>query len=290
MARRVEELGYAVLSPGDHIPFMGPIAAITAAAAATTTLRVGSMTFSNDFRHPLMLAQEAATIDVLSGGRMEIAIGAGWDANDYVTMGLPMERPGVRIDRMAESIAIIKAYFTGETFSFHGEHYTVTEAAGRVRAVQQPRPPLVVGGGGRRVLTLAAREADVVAVNAVLAAGDFAVDRKNSARLDDTRPKVALVREVAGDRFEEIELGIYVHVAKVVDDASDLDRAAVEVAREMNLSVDDTIDSPHALVGTATQVADKLQRMRDEFCISYVSIDAVSIEEMAPVVALLTGT
>jgi probable F420-dependent oxidoreductase len=199
-ARHVEDLGYAVLSVGDHVIMMGPIAAIATAAAVTTTLRVGSMTFGNDYRHPLVLAQEVATLDVLSGGRMEFALGAGWDAADYVQMGVPMDPPATRISRLGEAIAIFNRFFTGEEFSFAGEHYTITGATGRPVPLQRPRPPLVIGGGGKRLLSLAAREADVVAINATLRSADMTTDRRNSATLADTQAKVGVVRDAAGDR------------------------------------------------------------------------------------------
>jgi probable F420-dependent oxidoreductase len=267
--------------------FMGPVSAITAAAMTTSTLRVGSSVFCNDYRHPLLLAQEAATIDALSGGRLELGLGAGWQPDDYVTMGVAMERPAVRIGRLAEAVAIVKRFFSGEPFSFSGRFYDVRNVVPKPRVVQTPRPPIVLGGGGTRMLTLAAAEADVVTLNVVLRTGDMVAARSTSASQDQVRARVALVHETAGTRFDQIELGIYVHFCRI----GAYDSGAVAgAAAAMGMDPDDAVASPHVLVGTTDEVVAKLQRLRDECYISYVSIDNDAAEEFAPVVERLAGT
>jgi probable F420-dependent oxidoreductase len=285
--RRIEALGYAVVNHGDHIGFMGPISALAAAATATSTLRVGSSLFCNDYRHPLLLAQEAATIDALSAGRFEFGLGAGWQQHDYDAMGLPMEGPAVRIDRLAEAVAIAKRYFAGERFSFTGRFYRVDDAIALPRVVQSPRPPIVLGGGGRRMLTLAAAEADIVTLNITLRTGDMVADRSASGSVSQFRERVALVRDVAGDRFDDVELGIYVHVCRVGHDAS---AGVAEAAAAMGMDPDAAVESPHVLVGTPSEVAAKLRHLRDEYSLSYFSIDNDAVEAFAPVVERLAGT
>src|SRR4051794_15610382 len=162
-ARRLEDLGYATLCMPDHFDDqLAPMPALTAAAAATTTLRVGTLVLGNDYRHPLITAKEAATVDVLSGGRFELGIGAGWMGSDYEQSGIGLDPPGVRIERLAESLAVVKGLLAGGKFSFAGRYYSVTRHPGTPAAVQRPRPPILVGGGGRRILSLAGREADIV--------------------------------------------------------------------------------------------------------------------------------
>ena len=173
-ARRVEELGYSTLCVPDHFDDqLAPIPALVAAAAATTTLRVGTLVLDNDYRHPLLTAKEAATVDVLSGGRFELGMGAGWLRSDYEQSGIACDPPGVRIDRLEEGLAVVKGLLAGGKFSFSGRHYTVTDHPGTPLPVQRPRPPILVGGGGRRILALAGREADIVSVNFDLRSGSI---------------------------------------------------------------------------------------------------------------------
>jgi len=178
LARKAEDLGYSTLFMPDHFgDQLAPVPALMAAADATTTLNVGALVFDNDYKHPLVLAKEMATQDVLSGGRLEIGLGAGWMEADYRAAGMAYDRPGVRIDRFAEGLAVIKGAMADGPFSFSGDHYTITDHDGRPKPVQQPHPPLLIGGGGRRVLSIAAREADIVGINASMAAGARASDR-----------------------------------------------------------------------------------------------------------------
>ena len=159
-------MGYSGLYLPDHFGDQpGPIAALMAAADATTTLRVGSLVFDNDYRHPVVLAKEAATIDLLSDGRFDLGIGAGWLVSDYEQAGIPYDPAGTRIDRLEEALSVIKGLFTGKPFSFTGKHYSIKEMEGSPPPIQKPHPRFLLGGGGRRMLRLAAREADIVHVN-----------------------------------------------------------------------------------------------------------------------------
>jgi probable F420-dependent oxidoreductase len=176
-ARKLEDLGFSTLFMPDHFgQELAPLPAIAMAAAHTTTLRVGSLVFDNDYKHPAILAKEAATIDLLSDGRLELGIGAGWMRTDYDQLGLPYDPPAVRVDRFEEALQVIKQCFTGEQFTFHGEHYRISDYASWPKPVQQPRPPLLIGGGGKRVLSIAAREADIVGINPNLRAGEIGID------------------------------------------------------------------------------------------------------------------
>src|SRR5689334_20910954 len=210
IARQAEELGYSTLLMPDHLgDQLSPIPALVAAADATSTLRVGSLVFDNDFRHPVMLAKESATLDVLSGGRLELGMGAGWMKPEYEQAGIPFEKPGVRIEKLEESVKIVKGLFADGPVNFAGRHYTITGLEGSPKPVQRPRPPIHIGGGGQRLLTLAAREADIVGF-----IPRARPDGKSQDVTDGTpealEQKLTWVREAAGARFADLELGIVV--------------------------------------------------------------------------------
>ena len=288
MARRAEGLGYDVFCMPDHFDQgPAPMVALAFAAEATTTLRLGTMVLANDFRHPAALAKEAATLDVLSGGRFELGIGAGWQTSDYHSTGISMDRPGVRIERLGEAVAIIKGLLAGETVTFSGRHYSIEELEGLPKPVRPGGPPLFVAGGSERVLRLAARTADIVGVNPNMAAGVIDNRVGSSATAEATAAKIGWIREGAGDRFEGLELHSRVHVAKVTDDKQSF---AGALAPALGLDTDQALASPHSMIGTVDEVADKLVRQRDELGISYIGLSIESMEEMAPVVARLAGT
>jgi probable F420-dependent oxidoreductase len=298
LARRVEELGYSSLVVPDHVYTpLAPIAALAHAAAATTTLRLGAHVLGNDFRNPVMLAKELATLDVLSGGRLELGLGTGWLRVDYDATGIPLDPPGIRVGRLAEALAIVKGCFGDEPFAFSGAHYTVRDLNLLPKPVQRPRPPILVGGGGRRVLTLAAREADIVALNFRTTpeggwdASDFsaqAVERK-----------VAWVREAAGERRRDLELSAFAAFVEVTEEEPR--RVAERILADWRLgdhvSADQLLAWPQALIGSAERIVETLQDRRRRFGISYVvarDSDAGSgssvMEAFAPVVARLAGT
>lgn len=286
-ARRAEDLGYSTLFMPDHFgDQFAPVPALMAAADATTTLRIGTLVLDNDYRHPLVLAKEAATLDLLSGGRLELGIGAGWMRSDYEQSGIAYDSPGTRIDRFEEGLAILKGLLAGEEVSFEGRFYDVHGSAGP-RPAQQPHPPILIGGGARRMLTIAGREADIVSINFDLREGAIgpAVGATGTAELVDQ--KIEWVRDGAGDRFDEIELGVTVFVAAVTDDAAGL---AGMLAGGFGLTTEQALEMPFALVGTVEQMVEALQARRERFGISYVAFSGDQIDAMAPVVAALADT
>ena len=288
LARQAEGLGYDILCAPDHFDRgPAPMVALAFAAEATTTLRVGTMVLANDFRHPAALAKEAATLDVLSNGRFELGIGAGWQTSDYQRTGIAMDRPGVRIERLGEAVAIIKELLAGETVTFSGQHYTIDGLEGLPEPVRQGGPPLFVAGGSERVLRLAARTADIAGVNPNMAAGVIDERVGPSATVEATEAKIEWIRESAGERFVELELHSRVHVASITNDGRGLAEA---LAPAMGLDTDRALASPHSMIGTVEEVVDKLVRQREELGISYIGLSAESMEEMAPVVARLAGT
>ena len=286
-ARLVESLGYGVLYLPDHFgDQLGPVASLMAAADATTSLRVGSLVFDNDYRHPVVLAKEAATLDLLSEGRFDLGLGAGWLVSDYEQAGIPYDPPGVRIDRMEEGLAIIKGLLAGGPFSFAGKHYRINGLEGTPSPVQKPHPPLVIGGGGRRMLRLAAREADIVNVNYDLREGR--VNRKlvHTGLAGATEEKLAWIREAAGDRMDRIELSVTIFFANITDDA---DAVAGAMAGGMGVEPGDVLDTPHFLIGTVDQVVEMLRERRERYGISFVILPGDVAEAFAPVVERLSG-
>ena len=287
-ARRVEELGYATLCVPDHFDDqLAPIPALVAAAAATTRLRIGTLVLANDYRHPLLVAKEAATVDLLSGGRLELGLGAGWLARDYAESGIPHDPPSVRIERLEEGLAVVKGLLEGGRFSFAGRYYTVTDHPGTPLPVQRPRPPILVGGGGRRILSLAGREADIVSVNFDLRSGWIGTQLGVTATAEATAEKVGWVREAAADRFDGIELSYTAYLTMVTDDR---DGVAAGLGYGFGLDADQVVAMPNFAIGTVAQIADELERRRDELGLSYVVVGGECHEAMAPVVARLAGT
>jgi len=286
-ARRVEELGYATLCVPDHFDDqLAPFPALVAAAAATSTLRVGTLVLDNDYRHPLVAAKEAATVDLLSGGRLELGVGAGWLTSDYEQSGIVCDPPAVRIDRLEEGLAVVKGLLAGGKFSFAGRHYTVTGHPGTPRPVQRPHPPLLVGGGGRRILTLAGREADIVSVNFDLRSGSVGPQVGPTATASATAEKLRWVREAAGDRADDIELSHTLYLTMVTDER---DAAAAGLGVGFGLSGEEVLAMPNFAIGTVPQIADELERRRDELGFSYIVVGGECYEAMAPVVARLAG-
>src|SRR6476619_1049807 len=199
LAQQVEALGYSTLTMPDHFgDQLAPVPALMAAASVTTALRVGALVWDNDYKHPVVLAKELATMDVLSGGRLEVGLGAGWMATDYEQSGIPYDSNKVRVDRFEAGLAVIKSSLRGEPFSFKGEHYTITDYTGFPRPVQSPHPPVLVGGGGKRVLSIAAREADIVGINGNLAAGAIGPAAIASMTAEAVDQKIATVVATAG--------------------------------------------------------------------------------------------
>jgi probable F420-dependent oxidoreductase len=287
-ARKLEDLGYSTLFMPDHFgQELAPLPAIAMAAAHTTTLRVGSLVFDNDYKHPAILAKEAATIDLLCDGRLELGVGAGWMRTDYDQLGLPYDPPAVRVDRFEEALHIVKQCFTGEQFTYHGEHYRITDYASWPRPVQQPGPPLLIGGGGRRVLSVAAREADIVGINPNLRAGEIGLDAAQDSLREQTNRKVQWIRDAAGSRIDDIEIQMRFFITSVRPDRMKLAEA---LAPTFGVSPEEALESGAALVGTEDEITEQLHRRREEWGLSYIVVGDDNVDEFAPVVAKLAGT
>lgn len=286
-ARRIESFGYDVVTMPDHFGGqLAPMPALQAALDATTTLRAGALVFDNDYRHPAILAKELATMDVLSNGRVEIGLGAGWLISDYEQLGLDYDRPGVRIDRFVEGLEIIRRSLAPGPFSFEGDHYTISNYDGLPKPMQQPAPPILIGGGGKRVLSIAARHADIVGVNGTLNAGVVGPEAIASMTAEAVTEKVAIVAEAAGDRLDHIELNIRTFFVSVTDD-----RAGRLAATASMIAVDEQMvaDSPFALVGSPGSIIDDLIARREQYGFSYIIVGGEDYEAFAPVVAELAG-
>ena len=287
LARRVEGNGYATLTMPDHFgDQLAPMPALMAAAEATTTLRVGALVFDNDYKHPLVLAKELATMDVLSDGRVEVGLGAGWMRTDYEAAGMPFDGNGVRVDRFEEALVIMKGLFSAGPFSFSGAHYTITEYDGLPKPVQKPWPPFLIGGGGRRVLGIAARHADSIGINGTISHGAIdsaAIATMTAAAVDE---KVGWVHAAAGDRIDAIEFNVRTFFVKVCEDRQ---AQAAAIAGMMGLTTDAVLEAPFAIVGTPRQIADDLLARRERWGFSYVIVGAEDVDSFAPVVAELAG-
>jgi probable F420-dependent oxidoreductase len=285
LARRAESIGYDVLVMPDHLGHqLSPFAALATAAAATTRLRVGVFVFANDYRHPLILAREAATLDLLSGGRFEMGLGAGWMMDDYRHLGMAYDAAPRRIDRLQEAIPLIKRLLAGETVTHNGEHYQLDRASTGVEPAQKPRPPLAIGAGGPRMLKLAAREAEIVGlVPGFDAHGRI---RVRQATEKATAEKVALIRAAAGDRFERLEINLWLGDASLVGSGNSLLGSVAAAARWAPTAI---YGSPYVLYGTLSSAREKLLRRRDRLGISYYTVPAHAMESMAPLVEALAG-
>jgi probable F420-dependent oxidoreductase len=293
-ARAAEAVGYSDLTIHDHLtPQLAPIPVLTAVAMATERLRLCPLVLNNDLRHPAVLAQDLATIDVLSDGRLVVGIGAGWNEPEYRSIGIQFDPPGVRIDRMLEAVAVLRGLFADEPFSFVGRHYTITNLDGHPKPVQRPHPPFLIGGTRERVLRIAAREADIVGI-------DLRQDRES---LPDAFPermdvRIRWIREAAGDRFERLDLSVLRLLGEIAITKTPL-RVASEVARRhergTGLTIDprDILESPYSLIGSVPELVAKLQRNRERWGINSILVgwlDEPGLGAFAPVVEQLAGT
>lgn len=286
--RELEDLGYSTLFLPDHFDEgPGPLATLGAASAVTTTLGLGVLVLDCDYRHPAVVHRELATIDVLSEGRLEVGLGAGWKRSDYDRSGIQMDRPGVRVDRMIEHTTVLKGLFGGGPFTFHGEHYTITDLEGTPAPHRPGGPRILIGGGAPRVLGFAARTADIVGVNASIHSGEIDTDAAHDALPERIDAKVARVREAAGSRFDDLELNAWLSVAQITDDTVGV---AATVAELFSARPADVLASPLTLIGSESEVCERLQERRDRWCYSYTVIPGAEARPFAPVVARLTGT
>ncbi len=292
LGRRAEAEGYDGIVVVDHLlDVPGPIAALATLAAATSRIRIGTFVVNNDLRHPAVLAQELATLDVQSGGRLDIGIGAGWNEEEFRAIGLPFDPTPVRQARLAEAVAVLKGCFADGPFDFAGEHYAIAGYDARPKPLQRPHPRLMIGGGGRTTLSLAGREADIVGLAPRVLRGRRADPA--SLTIAATEEKIAWVREAAGERFADLELNIYPSTSPIVvtdharTEAADLaDRLRARSGRDV--AVDDLLESPHIYIGSIDALIEKFRMLRERLGISSFLMGRVG--ELGPVVERLAGT
>jgi len=287
-ARRIEDLGYSTLTVPDHLAdFFAPIPALVSAAAATKNLRVGTHVLNNDLRHPVLVAREAATADVLTDGRFQLGLGAGHMKSEYDQAGLAFDSGSTRVERLTEAVTIVKGLLGGEPITFAGRHYHVTGHTIHPLPVQQPRPPMLIGGNGPRLLTLAAREGDIVGLSGITFRQGGAEPDLSGWRATAVDERIQLVRKAAGDRYDRLELNALVQRVIVTDNRR---KVAEELtSRWSQLSPEEILESPYVLIGTVGQLIDDLKARRARWGISYFVIFEPYIEVFAPVVASLAG-
>lgn len=285
LARSVENLGYSTLFIPDHFDDQyGPLVALTVAAEATSRLRVGSLVFGNDYRHPIVLAKEIATLAVMSQDRVEFGLGAGWMSSDYRSSGIPEDRPGVRVSRMEEALAIYKSLWSEGRATFAGEHFHVTDSVSTPALTQ--RPPIIIGGGSPRVLGIAAREADIVGVNPNLAAGYIGREVIESTQAEYFDERIQWIKDAAGDRFTDLELQILTFFVTITDDR----QSAIDgLAGMMDVTSEQIAETPVALIGSIDEIIATLQYRRERFGFNYIVVHEAEMVAFAPVVAALTG-
>lgn len=300
-AKQVESLGYSALHLADHIIGPGPaltrsnhpiqsLAAVPAmcfAAAATDTLKIGCRVFCVDYHHPVVLAKQAMTIDLLSGGRLELGLGAGWLKDEYEAIGIPMDSPGVRIDRLADVIEGIKSWCQDQELSVDNTSLHWKEFEGLPKPASSPHPPIMIGGGGKKVLQLGGREADIVSLNFNNRSGVIGPDGVQSSSESETIKKIDWIRESAGPRFDDIEIEIGAYFTFVMDDPTPV---IANFSEMFGYSASDMRKHPHALFGSVDTICEELQRRRELFGISYITVGDTAMEPFSEVVARLAGT
>jgi probable F420-dependent oxidoreductase len=284
-ARAAEGLGYSALYVTDHFDAQfGPLVALTVAAEATETLHVGTLVLNNDLRNPVVLAQEIASLGLAAEGRIEVGLGAGWLRTDYEETGIDYDAAGVRVARLAESLTVMKSLWSEGETTFEGAHYTVRGARCEPRPESPPR--IIVGGGGRRVLTVAAEQADIVGVNTSLASGEKGGDMAAQASFEHYDRCLAWVREAAGDRFDSLELQIAAFAVNVVGSR----RAAARTASMLGFPGEEALDLPIVLLGTEDELCERLLERREKWGFSNIVVPGEAMEVFAPVVSRLAGT
>ena len=303
-AQTAEDIGFSSIALNDHFnSTVAPMLGLQAMAAATSQIRIATSVLNQDLRHPTVLAKDAATLDLLSGGRLELGLGAGWVRADYDQSGIALDTAGIRIDRLAENIAILRGLFGPSPLTFRGSHYTVTHLDGTPKPAQSGGPPIMIGGGGRRLLSMAAEKADIVQVlGATFGTRGAVVDDLSSFRTESFEERLDWIRSAAATRFDELELSLMLVFVAITDDVEEtakgfLDMLTGAVARyggevgDLDVELQTLLDSPVVAIGTLTEVCKKLTSVRNTLGFNYfVTPYAASMETLAPIVTRLTGT
>jgi probable F420-dependent oxidoreductase len=281
-ARELEDLGYSTLFVPDHFDEgYGPLTALATAAAATTTLHVASEVLAVDFRHPAVLARELASIDLLSNGRLEVGLGTGYQVRDYRSSGIPMDPPGIRVERLMEYLQVLKGLFAPDPFSFDGRHYRIDELDGSPSPHRPGGPPILLAGGSKRMLSFAGAHADIVGINRSLPTSERA-GRPIDLLPEGVDEKVAWVREAAGARLQGLEIHAYVSTAAVTERAAD---TVAELATRIGLGVEQVLSLPVVLVGTEDEIVARIHERRERWGFSYFTVPQPVARSFAPVVA-----
>ena len=291
-AKRLEALGYDTLAMPDHMigGAWAAMPALAVAASVTQKLRVGTLVIDNDFRNPTVFARECATVDVLTNGRFELGIGAGWLDRDYQSTGIPFDRGRVRVARLAEAVTLMKRLFTEEQVTFAGEYYKVEKAECRPKTVQQPYPPFLIAGGGPDILALAGREANIVAIvpSGITGSGSIPPEK---FRLETMREQIGMVQGAAGDRFGEIELSMFLDCTLT----DDREKTIIELAAKTGpgergpVDADVVRNNAYRGIGTLREIRDHIVRVRDAIGITYFCLRGPDVESLGPIVGELTG-
>lgn len=296
--QRAEELGYSAFHLADHILGAGPameranhpeqnLAAIPAmayAAAMTKSINIGCRVFCIDYHLPIVLIKSAMTIDKLSNGRLEFGLGAGWITEEYEALGITMDEPRVRIDRLADVIEGVKAFRAEGSAEISNDTLNWKDFTGVPKPIS--KPPIMIGGGSPRVLRLAGKEADIVSLNFNNRAGMIGPDGVGKSTADETTKKMRWVKEGAGDRFDELEIEIGAYFTFVMDDPSPV---LGQFAQMFGMSEDDMRQHPHALFGSVDSICEELERRRELYNISYITVNKDTMESFAPIVERLNG-
>lgn len=300
LARRAEDLGFSSFHLADHVIGPGPalnatghpvqtvaaIPAMAVAAEATSTIKVGCRVLCVDYRNPVMLTKELATLDFFSEGRLEIGLGAGWLQNEYEAMGVPFDRAGVRLDRLEEVVGLVRASFVDGELNIDGRHVHAVGFEAVPKPVQKPCPPIMIGGGAKRVLTIAGREADIVSLNFNNSTGRLGPEGIGSSTAELTDQKIGWIREGAGGRFDDLELEIAAYFTVVTDDG---EKVRGKMGPMFGLTAEAMAEHPNVLIGSIDEICDRIVERRERFGISYTSFGSSSMEAVAPVVARLAG-
>ncbi|MEO6124859.1 MAG: TIGR03621 family F420-dependent LLM class oxidoreductase [Ilumatobacteraceae bacterium] len=290
-AREVESLGYSTLFVPDHFhEGFGPISAMTAAAVATTTLHVAPMVFACDFRHPAVVARELASIDIMSAGRLEVGLGAGYQETDYFPTGIAMDSPGVRVSRLIEHTTVLRGLFGPEPLTFEGDHYRITALDGTPKPHRPGGPPILIAGGGKRLLTFAAQAADIIGVNPSLPSATLRGTAGRDALTGPIDEKFEWIRAAAGDRFDSLEVNAWMAAAVVTGTSAEAEAIASKMFPGFGAAPEDVLASPIVLVGTETQITERLHERRERWGYSYHVLPAGRAHQFSPLVQRLTGT
>lgn len=286
--RRAEASGFDVVSSADHISSRLAVMPLLSAAAEVSAMRVSPMVIANDYRHPVILARDAATLDIVCEGRLEMGIGTGWIEEQYRAAGIPYHDPKTRVDRFEESIAVIKGCWSGEPFTFSGDHYRVAGVE-CPRPAQRPHPPLLIAGSGRRMLGIAGREADIVGISPLTggASGFEQMGHAMATSGERIEKQLKWIQEGAGARFEELELSVMVHHLEVTDDPH---AVAARRGEQWDATTEQILRSPHVLIGSVDRIGDTLLERRERYGISYVVFLGGDLSAVEPIVARLGGS